>query len=93
MARAEVYLREKFHLDPSNRLASIHERHRQDRQRSDDIGRTVLETVAQKLGVSMNATDVTGPCAVVQYLWQQQACSLGLVDVVSKRLGLDLVSD
>ena len=25
-------LRAKFHLDPSNRLATVHERHRQDRQ-------------------------------------------------------------
>ena len=58
MARAEAYLRVKFHLDPSNRLATIHQRHGQDRtdktgqtdrQRSDSIGRTVLQTVAQKL--------------------------------------------
>ena len=33
MARAEAYLHAKFHLDPSNRLATIHQRHRQtDRQ-------------------------------------------------------------
>jgi len=46
-------LRAKFHIDPSNRLATIHnviERHGQiDRQRSDSIARTVLQTVAQKL--------------------------------------------
>jgi len=49
VARAEAYLHAKFHLDPSNRLATVHERHRQtDRQRSDSIGRTVLQTVAQK---------------------------------------------
>ena len=58
VARAEAYLHAKFRLDPSNRLASVHERHRQDRQnrqerqtdrqRADSIGRTVLETVAQK---------------------------------------------
>jgi len=32
-------------------LATVHERHRQDRtdrQRTDSIGRTVLQTVAQK---------------------------------------------
>jgi len=29
MARAEAYLRAKFHLDPSNRLATVHERYRQ----------------------------------------------------------------
>jgi len=43
-----------FHLDPSNRLATIHQRHKQTRQtdrtgqRSDSIGRTVLQTVAPK---------------------------------------------
>jgi len=59
VARTEVYLHAKFHFDPSNRLATIHQRYRQDRtdrtdrteqigQRSDSIGRTVLQTVAQK---------------------------------------------
>jgi len=42
----------KFHLDPSNRLATVHQvpdwQTGQDRQRSDSIGRTVLQTVAQK---------------------------------------------
>jgi len=40
----------KFHLDPSNRLATIQQHYRQDRQtaqRSDSIGQTVLQTVAQ----------------------------------------------
>ena len=41
MARAEAYLRAKFHLDPSNRLATVHERYRQDkqtdRQRTDNF--------------------------------------------------------
>jgi len=49
-----IYLHAKFHLDPSNRLATIHQRHRQDRQtdrqtdrpthrqRSDSIGRTAF---------------------------------------------------
>jgi len=27
-----IYLRAKFHLDPSNRLATVHQPHRQDRQ-------------------------------------------------------------
>ena len=31
MARAEAFLRAKFHLDPSNRLATIHQRYRKDR--------------------------------------------------------------
>jgi len=43
----DAYLRAKFHLDPSNRLATIHQRYRDrtgqtDRQRSDSIGRTVF---------------------------------------------------
>jgi len=57
VARAEAYLHAKFHPDLSNRLATVHQRYRQtgqrdrqtDRQRSDSIGRTVLQTVAQKL--------------------------------------------
>jgi len=56
VARAEAYLLAKFHLDPSNRLATVHERHRQDRtdkQRTDSIGRTVLETVAKKTSVCL----------------------------------------
>ena len=31
-ARAEAYLRAKFHLDLTNRLGTVVERHRQDRQ-------------------------------------------------------------
>ena len=50
--QAEAYLHAKFHLDPSNRFSTIHQRHRQtdrqDRQRSDSIGRTVLQAVAQE---------------------------------------------
>ena len=54
VARAEAYLRAKFHLDRSIRLATIHQRYRQDRshrtdrQRSDGMGRTVLQTVVPK---------------------------------------------
>jgi len=48
VARAEVYLHAKFYLDPSNHLATVHERDRQDRQLTDSIGWTVLQTVAQK---------------------------------------------
>jgi len=65
---AKAYLRAKFHLDPSNRLATVHERYRQTyRQRSGSIGRTVLQTVAEKndrLGISgpspSNDADVDG---------------------------------
>ena len=40
MARAEAYcnLHVKFHLDPSNRLATVHERYRQDRTGQDRTG-------------------------------------------------------
>jgi len=55
VAGAEAYLHAKFHLDPSNRLATIHQHHRQtrqtgqtDRQRIDSTGQTVLQMVAQK---------------------------------------------
>ena len=53
MARAEAYLHAKFYLDASNRLATRHQRYRQDRQAdrtdngSDSIGRTVLQTVSK----------------------------------------------
>jgi len=51
VARAEAYLRAKFHIDPSNRLAAIYKCYRQDRQRdrqrSNSTGRTVLQKVAQ----------------------------------------------
>jgi len=50
---AETYIHAKFHLDPSNRLATIHQRYRQTGQtgqRSDSIRRTVLQTVDQKKG-------------------------------------------
>ena len=39
MACAEAYLHTKCHLNPSNRFATIHQRHRQDRQRSDRANR------------------------------------------------------
>jgi len=34
--RAEAYLRGKFHLDPSNHLAAVHQHHRQDRTGQTD---------------------------------------------------------
>jgi len=60
-----LYPYAKFHLDPSNRLATVHQRHRQDRrrpkdrterQRSNRIGRTALQlTVAQKQDIENKA--------------------------------------
>jgi len=44
--RVEAYFHAKFHLDPSNRFVTIHQRYRHtdrtDRQRTDSIGRAVL---------------------------------------------------
>ena len=51
-------------MHPSKRFASIHERHGQTRltdKRSDSIGRTVLQTVAQLCIVSITCPD----CACV----------------------------
>ena len=56
VARVEAGMRAEFHLDPSNRLATVHQRYTvsrtrqtgQDRQRSDSIGQTVLQTGAKK---------------------------------------------
>jgi len=59
VAMAEAYFHINWHLNPSSPLATIHQRHRQDRQtdrqtegqdreRSDSTRRTVLQTVAQK---------------------------------------------
>jgi len=33
--QAEIHLHAKFHLDPSNRLASVHERYRQTDRTTD----------------------------------------------------------
>ena len=79
---AEAYLRAKFHLDLSNHLATVHERYRQDRQdrqRSDSIGRTVLQTVAQKWGLfrfdaSVKTSSPLLDCRVNQWLVKFVRC-------------------
>ena len=38
VARSEAYPHAKFHLDPSNRFAIIHQRHRQTGQDRQDNG-------------------------------------------------------
>ena len=43
-----IYLRNKWHPNPSSRLATIHQCQRQDRQRSDSIGQTILQMLGQK---------------------------------------------
>jgi len=51
---AEPYLHAKFHFDPSNRLATMHQRYRQidGQKRSYSTGRIVLQTVAQEKLIS-----------------------------------------
>jgi len=71
VAGAETYLHAKFHLDSSNCLATILQAHRTDRQtgqRSDSMGQTVLQTVAQKsLYLSKCVTDHHKICMVTQF--------------------------
>ena len=57
MSRAEAYLRTVFHFDLSNRLATIHQRHRKTGQNNGLIGRAVLQTVAQKLRKRANGAN------------------------------------
>jgi len=52
VARAEANLHAKFHLDPTSRLATVHQRHRQtdieDRQRCDSINQEIkTEVISQ----------------------------------------------
>jgi len=42
VARVNAYLRAKFHLDPSNRLTTIHQRHRQSDRQADRTGQTTV---------------------------------------------------
>ena len=61
VAGAQAYLHAKFHLDPSNHLAAIHQRYGQTSQtgqRSDSMGRNVLQTLAQKLLTLLRAQRV-----------------------------------
>jgi len=39
----EAYFHTKWHLDPSNRLATIHQRHRQDRQLDNGSPKKIIE--------------------------------------------------
>jgi len=42
VAGTEAYLRPKFHLDSSNHLATIHQRHRQTDRQTHRTDRTVV---------------------------------------------------
>jgi len=48
-AWAEAYLYNKWYLDPSNRLATIHQHYRQTEQSSRSIGRTVTHCIWTKV--------------------------------------------
>jgi len=84
VAKAEAYLYAKFHLDPSNRLATVHQRHRQTRQDrqttngpADSIGRIVLQTIAQKRNFYPPHMHLSPPLGVISSkfhrgLWPQK---------------------
>jgi len=65
VAWAEAYLHTKCHLNPSNRLATIHQRHRQDKEQR----RAVLQTVAQEGPLQSNMTIGT---PVARYIWYSE---------------------
>ena len=50
-AEAYAYLHAKFHLDPSHRLATIHQRHRQTGQTGQDLQKTVRKHRANRFTV------------------------------------------
>ena len=50
VSSAEAFLHAKWHLIHPTTIHQRHRQDRQDRQWSDSIGRTVLQTVARKLG-------------------------------------------
>jgi len=56
-----AYLRAKFHLDPSNRLATVHQRHRQTDSLQTDR-QTDRTTVGQKLLDHADCVDETDHC-------------------------------
>ena len=68
-ARDEAYLYAKFHLDPSSHLPQCtNVTDRTDIQRTDSIGRTVLQTVAQKSFV------ISPECVVIIIISQFPQC-------------------
>jgi len=77
VAWVEAYLHAKFHLDQPSRLASIHQGHRQtfrieqtDRQRSDSIGGTVSQTVAEKrFALCYRTVACLSPCLSVTLVY------------------------
>jgi len=74
VAWADSSLHTKWHSNPSNRLATIYQRYRQDmqdrqtdrQQRSGGIGRTVLQTVRPKTEGLLNVM-----YASILYFWQR----------------------
>jgi len=86
--RGRAYVHAKFHLDPSSRLATIHDvtdrtGRQTDRQRSDSIRRTVLQTVAQKrlnrwicrLGCGLGLAEER-TSSIVFATWRYSQCAL-----------------
>jgi len=69
---AEAYLHDKFHLDPTNRLATVHQRcrqtgqDRQDRtgQRSDSIGEPFYKR-STKMRLNVNTIKLWYLCYLI----------------------------
>jgi len=88
VAWIETYLRTKWYIDPSSRLATIHQRHRQtgqNGQRSDSIGRTVptngrtkMHSVDQKVYRFLQNVDDSEN---VRFLANVNSCSRSLYAV------------
>ena len=69
VARDEAYLRAKFHLDQSNRLATVHQRHRQDRQADSQTDRqrdrqTDIGIAYDSIGRTVLQTVVQKACSI-----------------------------
>jgi len=59
VARAEAYPHAKFHIDPSNRLATVHQCHRQDRQTNNGLiaqGKPFYKRLLRKYRQEYNGT-------------------------------------
>jgi len=81
-----------FHLDSSNRLATIH-RYRQtgretgeDRQRSESIGRTISQIVAEKVQQELHKNNVSSNMTMTTFWINVDLFQLKTSNLASKRL-------
>ena len=71
-----LYLHAKFHLDPSNRLATIHQRHRQDRTGMTDNDPTAYGEPFYKRSPKSGSPYAIGPLSVLSSL---SVCDVGVL--------------